>query len=144
MKVFKIGWVKCNSMFVLCCCLWIVSACTTVTTAEQGSGEEGDPRVEYKERHFSSKLAVLDLKSRDMGGLLQTSATLRNKWGMSLRFQYQFRFYDKDGFPVNPESRPWTPIEIAGGDEINVTALAPNPSAKTFTIVIQRDLIQPY
>ncbi len=144
MKVFNVGLVKCNRILVLLIYLCFLSGCTTVTTAEQGSGNEGDPRVEYKERHFSSKLAVLDLKSRDVGGLLQTSAILRNKWGMSLRFQYQFRFYDKDGFPVNPESRPWTPIEIAGGDEINVTALAPNPSAKTFTIVIQRDLIQPY
>ena len=121
-----------------------LTACSTATTAEPGSGAEGDPRVEYKERNFRTKLAVLDLKQREVGGLLQTNATLRNQWGMSLRFQYQFRFFDKDGFPVGQESKPWIPILISGGDSIDVTALAPNPSAKTFTIVIQRELIQPY
>ncbi|MCK5880234.1 MAG: YcfL family protein [Sinobacterium sp.] len=131
-------------LVIVLSCLWGLNACSTATTAEKGSGDEGDPRVEYKERHFSTKLAVLDLKERDIGGLLQVNATLRNKWGMSLRFQYQFRFFDKDGFPVNQESRPWIPILITGGDEVDVTALAPNPSAKTFTIVIQRALIKPY
>ena len=119
-------------------------ACTTVTTAEKGIDEKGDPRVEYKERNFSTKIAVLNLKERKVGDLLQVSAALRNKWRMSLRFQYQFRFFDKDGFPLEQEGRPWTPVLVAGGDEINVTAIAPNPSAKTFTIVLQRGLIKGY
>ncbi len=124
--------------------LHYLTACSTVTTATPGSGDEGDPRVEYMERNFSTKLAVLDLKDRKIGSLLQVNATLRNKWDMTLRFQYQFRFYDKDGFPVNQESRPWIPLTIAGNDEVDVTAVAPNPGAENYKIVIQRELIQPY
>ena len=138
----KLQTIKIAALIALCMAGF--SSCSTVTTAEQGSGDEEEPRVEYTERHFSTKLAVLDLKQRNLGDLLQVNATLRNKWGMSLRFQYQFRFFDKDGFPINPESRPWTPILISGGDEVVVTALAPNPSATTFKIVIQRELVQPY
>lgn len=118
--------------------IFTLHACTSVTTAELGSGDEEDARVEYQEHNFSSKLAVVDLKERQVGDLLQVSASLRNKWGMSLSFEYQFRFFDNDGFPISVEGRPWTPIVITGQDEVNVTALAPNPSAAKFKIVIKR------
>ena len=124
--------------------LHYISACSTVTTAKAGSGDENEARVEYMERSFSTKLAVLDLKDRKLGNLLQVNATLRNKWHITLRFQYQFRFFDQDGFPVSPESRPWIPLTIAGNDEVDVTAVAPNPSAEHYKIVIQRDLIEAY
>lgn len=124
--------------------IWGVCGCAVVTTAEQGVDDNGDPRVEYKERSFRSKLSVVNIKQRDVGGLLQASATLRNKWGMSLRFQYQFRFFDKDGFLISKEGRPWTAILIAGGDKVDVTAVSPNPSAQSFTVIIQRELIHAY
>ena len=77
--------------------LHYISACSTVTTAKAGSGDENEARVEYMERSFSTKLAVLDLKDRKLGNLLQVNATLRNKWHMTLRFQYQFRFFKIGG-----------------------------------------------
>ena len=118
--------------------LWGLTSCSTVTTAEKDSANTDDPRVIYKERHFKTKLSVLELKQRELGGLLQASATIKNKWRMGLRFQYQFRFFDQQGFPIEQDSRPWTPILITGGDSVNVTATAPNTSAESFTIVIQR------
>lgn len=129
---------KTTSFYLAIIILWGLTSCSKVTTAAKDSTNANDPRVIYKERHFKTKLAVIELKQRELGGLLQASATLKNKWRMGLRFQYQFRFFDSQGFPIEQDSRPWTPILITGGDSVNVTATSPNTSAETFTIVIQR------
>lgn len=112
-----------------------LTGCTTATIAMQGDGEN-DPRVVFEEQNFTTKLQVLDIKSRRLGDLLQVSATLRNRWDMKMSFAYQFRFYDADGFPVGLESRPWIPLYMVGDDVIDVTALAPNPSVTDFKLVI--------
>ena len=117
-----------------------LTGCTTATIATAGQ-EETDPRVVYKERNFETRLQVLDLKTRRVGDVLQVSATLRNRWDARLRFAYQFRFFDKDGFPVGNESLGWLPIYMVGEDVKDVTAMAPNASADSFKLVISTQFV---
>ncbi|HEY9033615.1 MAG TPA: DUF1425 domain-containing protein [Pseudomonadales bacterium] len=91
--------------------------------------------IEYHSLQIRSRLKIADVRQRRVGDLLQVSVDLQNRWVWALDFQYQFHFYDKDGFEVGGEGRPWTPLVISGSNIATVQATAPNPSAVSFKIV---------
>lgn len=93
--------------------------------------------IKYHSAQMRSRVKLIDLKSRRVGDILQASAELKNGWDNTLDFQYKFKFFDKDGFEVGVDSRPWTPITLIGQETANVQAVAPNPSATSFKIYIQ-------
>lgn len=103
------------------------------------SGDNADPRIEYEERGFADKLSIREIKSRHKNDVLQVTATLHNKWLKPLRFSYQLRFFDADGFPLNAQTRPWQPLLLQGKDSIAISASAANPDAQLFKIVVKRE-----
>lgn len=113
--------------------------CSSVTgVSKQTAGD--NPNVVIENRSFSNKLAFLvveDFIDRRVGNLLQAQATVRNTTTFEMDFKYQFRFFDKDGFIVGDESRPWAPVILQGKESKQVKVVAPNPSATTVKIFIR-------
>ena len=93
--------------------------------------------IEYSSVQIQSRLSIADIRARKVGDILQVGADLRNEWKWELDFQYKFKFFDKDGFEVNPGGRQWTPITITGNEVSTVQAVAPNPLAESFKIIVR-------
>lgn len=129
---------KTLSLVALLAAAVIVTACSAGASGRIEKAEPDDKTVvEYQSLQIRSRLAIDALRQRFVGDLLQVSVDLRNEWHAQLDFQYQFRFFDKDGFEVGSEGRPWVPIIITGKNSATVQATAPNPSAVSFKIVVR-------
>lgn len=118
---------------------FILAGCSAGATGTIKPGEDGKPQpvIEYNSAQIESRLSIAEIRSRKVDDLLQVSADLRNDWKWQLDFQYKFKFFDKDGFEVNPDGRQWTPLVITGNETATVQATAPNPSAETFRIIVR-------
>lgn len=118
--------------------LAVLAGCTSGTV---GSGTPTDvaydTSINYNSVILATRLKVSNILTRQQNDLLQVSVELHNHWDLSLDFQYKFKFYDKDGFEVSTDGRPWIPIVLTGNETSSVQALAPNPSAVSFKIFVQ-------
>lgn len=86
---------------------------------------------------LSSRLGISNIVTGAAGDLLRVQATLENKSLFEIDFQYQFKWFDKNGFEIAPEGEPWHQLVMPGRTQANVQALAPNPSAVRFEIWAQ-------
>ena len=111
------------------------SAGATGTVKPQDDGYQSV--IEYNSAQIGSRLTIKDVKVRKVNDLLQASVDLRNTWNFKLDFQYKFKFFDKDGFEVDPDGRPWTPLLLTGDEVGTVQATAPNATAESFRIIVQ-------
>lgn len=121
--------------------LLLISGCSSVTGVSAEAQENGDGSVVFENRSMSNQLifiAVEDVIHRYVGNLLQAQTTVRNTSTFEIEVKYQFRFFDKDGFSVAEDSRPWTSITLQGKDSKQIKALAPNPTATAVKIYIQK------
>ncbi len=114
-----------------------LTGCTSGTVGTVKQTEEGiETSVNYNSTILATRVKVQNILARKVDTLLQVSVELHNLWDINLDFQYKFRFYDKDGFEVAADSRPWTPVLLKGNDTITAQAVAPNPTAVTFKIYV--------
>lgn len=115
-----------------------LAACTSGTVGSIGKTAESSDsyasHINYNNTILATRLKVSNIKARKIDNLLQVQVDLHNHYDFDLDFEYKFKFFDKDGFEVAPDSRPWTPIVITGNETASVQAVAPNPSAETFMI----------
>lgn len=84
-----------------------------------------------------NRLRIVDTRTRERNDLLQVQATLRNQWKFELDFQYRIKWFDADGFEINPEGQAWRQLILAGSNETNVQGVAPNSKAESFEIWVR-------
>lgn len=128
------------ALFALCIGVSVFYGCSSVTSVAV-QPDDADPSVVFENRSYSNQLVFLeieDLKHRTVGNLMQAQASVRNTSSFQIEFKYQFRFFDKDGFWVDEDSRPWTSVTLQGKDNKQIKAVAPNPSATAVKIFIQK------
>lgn len=127
----------------------ILVVCTTMTllacSASNMVRQEPDPSGDGEEQQILqsnnallyNRLRVVDTKTRKKNDLLQVQATLRNQWKFELDFQYRIKWFDADGFEINPEGQTWRQLVIPGSNETNVQGVAPNSKADSFEIWVR-------
>lgn len=114
-----------------------LSACTSGTVGMVQKTDEGyAANVNYNNTVLATRVKVQNILARKVDNLLQVSVELHNLWDINLDFQYKYKFFDKDGFEVAADSRPWTPVLLKGNETITAQAVAPNPTAVTFKIYV--------
>lgn len=107
---------------------------------EAGVIQEENQYQEYIISHnllLATRITVVDIKTREVGDLMQAQIQITNDWNSTLDFKYKFMWFDDDGFEINVDGRPWTPIELIGNEVKSLQSTAPNPSAKQFKIYVQ-------
>lgn len=115
-----------------------LSACAVNETATVTVGPDGATSViESRSGILAASLKVTDSKVGSSGDLMRVQATITNDSRSSLSFQYKFKWLDKDGFEIAIDGRPWTPLTITPYESKAVQAVAPNPTAKSFKIMVQ-------
>ena len=111
-----------------------VNETATVTKDADGSTQQV---IVSNSGFLSANLRIAESKMGKVGDLLRVQATIENQSGGDLTFQYKFKWLDKDGFEVAVDGRPWQPISITGYESKSVQAVAPNPTATSFQILVQ-------
>ena len=117
----------------------LLAACSASNMGQMEVDENGETvtTVYSNNSLLSSRISIADLKQKRVGDLLYVQATLENDWKFQLDFQYKIKFFDADGFELEPEAQPWRQVVMAGRSMNSVKALAPNPSAVRFEIWVQ-------
>ena len=126
----------------------MLTGCRTNTSGVEGNAAavttpEGDMQmskfVVINNPKLARGLQVVDLKSVFIGDMLKGQVTLVSKYSATLKFQYKFSWFNKDGVEINPDSGPWTPLIMYGNESKTLQSVAPNSGAREFKIKIRQN-----
>ena len=121
------------ALFVL-----VMAGCSASNVAQLEQTGDGPHTVVHSHNSLlASRLHVRDIKTRHAGDLMVMQAMLENGWKFQSDFQYQVKWFDKDGFEIAPQSQPWQQLVMAGRSQTNIQAVAPNPTAVRFEIWVR-------
>ena len=90
------------------------------------SSNEDKPYIEYENAAMQKYLEVGELRMRRNYDMLQFGVDLKNRTSKPLKFQYKFKFFDKDKFEVAKDGRPWTPVVISANETFSAQVTAAN------------------
>ncbi len=83
-------------------------------------------------------LSIAQVQSRLINGVTQVNVELVSGASKTQKLQYQFTWFDEQGFVVEPNKTPWTPLSLHGGQIKKLRAVAPNATATTFSVYVRR------
>lgn len=116
----------------------ILGGCAVNETATvKVDGDTKEQILESNSGFLSASLEIADTKVGYAGDLMKAQVTLKNSSRSDLSFRYKFKWLDKDDFEIAIDGRPWTPLTITAYESKSVQAIAPNPTAKSFRIMVQ-------
>jgi len=117
----------------------LMTGCAVNETATVTKDADGSTKqiIVSNSGFLSANLRIADTTMGKAGDLLRVQATIENQSGGDLTFQYKFKWLDKDDFEVAVDGRPWQPLTITGYESKSVQAVAPNPTATSFQILVQ-------
>jgi len=131
-------------MLVLIVTSFFITACKNVPPVTSGIGSSQiEPAQEYSKhlqtdnKQLAVKLHISDIKSRTINDLLQLNLTLASRYEKSQQLQYQFQWFDQDGFAIETGKSPWQALELHGMQTATVTGLAPSTKVSTFSIYVR-------
>ena len=124
--------------------IFFISGCINVQPVTSGIGsEQMYPGEKYSEHlqvdnnKLASQLHISEIKSRNKNDLLQVSLSLTSTYKKSLQLQYQFQWFDQDGFVIEAGKSPWQPLELHGMQTTTVASLAPTSQVATFSLYVR-------
>lgn len=132
MKQKLLGLALISSLTVFSGCA--VNETATVKVTEDGSAKQ---LIVSNSGFLSASLKIIDTKIGSAGDLMKVQASIENQSRNDASFQYKFKWLDKDDFEISIDSRPWQPLTITAYESKSVQAVAPNPRAKGFQILVQ-------
>lgn len=117
---------------------FLLAACAVNETATVKVDGEGKQQIlESNSGFLAASLEITDTKVGYSGDLMKAQVTIKNGSRSDLNFHYKFKWLDKDDFEIAIDGRPWEPLSITAYESKSVQALAPNPTAKSFRILVQ-------
>ena len=124
------------------CAVLLLSACATkpVTSGisvEQNKGNFND-QLRVDNPDLGEKLAITDVKTRQTNQLTDVVVTLSSQYKKSQYLQYQFKWFDKDGFVIKGNHSPWQPLTLFGFAKTQLPGLAPSSDAVTFSLAVRK------
>lgn len=119
--------------------MFVLAACSASNMGSQERTEDGELQTYLKSNNalLYSRVSIVELNQRLVGDMTQVQATLENNWKFQLDFQYKFKWFDDNGFEINPEGQPWRQLVLPGRNQANVQGVAPNPTATKFEIWVR-------
>ncbi|PHR83256.1 MAG: hypothetical protein COA59_13165 [Colwellia sp.] len=124
--------------------IFCISACQNIPPVTAGIGSEQltleqkySKHLQVHNKKLASRLHISEIKSRKQSDLLQVNLSLTSTYQKSLQLQYQFQWFDKDGFVIEAGKSPWVPLELHGMQTQTVASLAPTPQVATFSLYVR-------
>lgn len=120
--------------------LVLLAGCATSGMVATGK-TTGDPKLAkhlvIHNETLAVNITITEMKTRFKGGLLEVDVELTNLSGSDQSIQYRFSWFDSDNFEVEQGTRPWVPAVLNGNTTINMQAVAPNTSVKTYKVNVR-------
>lgn len=115
----------------------LVACAVNETATVVVDGDQATQIIETNSGVLADSLRISNTHTGYAGDLLKVQATITNDSSDHLDFRYKFKWLDKNGFEIATDGRPWTPMLISPYESKNVQAVAPDPRANTFKILLQ-------
>jgi len=135
---------KSHTILALIGCTFLLSACQNIAPVTSGIGSNQiaaeqafSEHLQIDNKQLGSKLYISDIKSRTNNSLLQVNAILTSTYKKSLQLQYQFQWFDQDGFAIEIGKSPWKALELHGMQTATAAGLAPSTNVSTFSIYVR-------
>ncbi|MCQ8876954.1 DUF1425 domain-containing protein [Pseudoalteromonas shioyasakiensis] len=109
---------------------------TSGVTVEQSSAQY-QQQLKVKNPDLGKRLAITDVKTRQTNQLTDVVVTLTSSYKKSQYLQYQFTWYDSDGFVIKGNHSPWQALTLFGFANIQLPGLAPTTDAVTFSLAVR-------
>jgi len=124
--------------------IFFMSACINIAPVTSGIGSEQlsveqkySKHLQVHNKKLANQLYISEIKSRKQSDLLQINLSLTSTYKKSLQLQYQFQWFDQDGFVIEAGKSPWQPMELHGMQTKTVASLAPTTHVATFTLYVR-------
>lgn len=121
-----------------------ISACQNIPPVTSGIGSEQlsleqkySKHLQVHNKKLANKLYISEIKSRKQSDLLHVNLSLTSTYKKSLQLQYQFQWFDKDGFVIEAGKSPWRSLELHGMQTQTVASLAPTSNVATFSLYVR-------
>jgi len=119
----------------------VISACSSTSGMVATHRSTGDPQfakhLEINNSALEGDVIITNMRMRRTGDLLDVQVELTNLTGSDQNIQYKFAWYDDDNFEIDKDGRAWTPVLIHGNDKVTMSAVAPNPRASTYKLIVR-------
>lgn len=147
MKVNKTSWLitpLTKKLVAVLIATLLISACKNVPPVTSGVGTDQIAPGQKYQKHLqvdnpelAKKLHISDIRSRTNNDLLEVNLSLTSTYKKTLKLQYQYAWFDKDGFVIEAGKSPWKPIDLHGMQTETVPGLAPTPNVASFSIYVR-------
>ena len=118
--------------------LFLLTLVACATSGVMGTSDSAKSEiVEVQNKSLAKKVSIKDFKTRIVNDLLNVQVEIENNFNSTQEFQYKFSWFDTTGFAVDSEASSWNAIILHGKESKTVQALAPNPAARKFKIVLR-------
>lgn len=131
-------------LLLLLLSVFFISACQNIPPVTSGIGSEQlslkqkySKHLQVHNKKLASQLYISDIKSRKQRDLLQVNLSLTSTYKKSLQLQYQFQWFNQDGFVIEADKSPWQSLELHGMQTKTVASLAPTPHVTTFSLYVR-------
>lgn len=131
-------------LLLLALSIFFISGCVNVPPVTSGIGSEQiypgqkySKHLQIDNKKLAGRLHISEIKSRKQNDLLQVNLSLTSTYKKSLQLQYQFQWFDQDGFVIEADKSPWQSLELHGMQTKTVASLAPTPHVTTFSLYVR-------
>jgi uncharacterized protein YcfL len=124
------------------CALFL--GCASQPKSTSGIGAEfitpvkaNSPFLKVDNEQLAEKIALSVIKSRRNNDLLEVNIEVSSQYGSSLSLQYQFNWFDQQGFVIESGKSTWQPVTLHGQQNIMLRGVAPSMQASTYNVYIR-------
>ena len=124
--------------------IFFISACVNVAPVTSGIGSEQlaleqkySNHLQVHNKQLDNRLHISEIKTRKQNDLLQINLSLTSSYKKSQQLQYQFQWFDQDGFIIEANKSPWQSIELHGMQTKTIESLAPTIHVTTFSLYVR-------
>jgi len=121
-----------------------ISGCKNVPPVTSGvgtdqimPGQKFDKHLQVDNPALGKQLHISDIRSRTSNELLEINLSLTSTYEKTLKLQYQFTWFDRDGFVIEAGKSPWQPLDLHGMQTATVPGLAPTTKVASFSIYVR-------
>ncbi len=86
---------------------------------------------------LAEHITISDVKHRRINDLLEVNVELSSQFERSQQLQYQFNWFDDQGFSVESGKAPWKPLEVHGLQSSFIRGVAPSVKANSFNVYVR-------
>jgi uncharacterized protein YcfL len=106
-------------------------------TINMAQGDDFTKHLKVHNPELAKQLKITDVKTRKTNGLLEINLELTSHYKKSLKLQYNFNWFDSDGFVIESRKTPWKPLELHGFQSTTLRGLAPSELVTSFSVYVR-------